>query len=232
MSGHSKWTQIKRKKGAADVKRGQLFSRLSKQLTIAARQDKNLDLAIAAARAANMPKDNIDRAIAKGRGTGADARQIEEVLYEVYGPGGAALLIQALTDNRNRTVNELRAVFNKLGGTLATSGAVQFLFDRKGVLEVAAGADPEATQLKLIEVGVDDVELEDDRVIGYTEPAKLDQIHRAIEGAGQQVLEARLAWIPKAVHPVSDNDRDKLLKLMEAIDELEDVESVETNADL
>lgn len=232
MSGHSKWTQIKRKKGAADVKRGQLFSRLAKQLTVAARQSKNLDLAIAAAKAANMPKDNIERAIAKGTGAGGDGVQIEEVLYEAYGPGGAALLIATLTDNRNRTVNELRAVFNKLGGTLAQSGAVQFLFDHRGVIEVAAGPDPDATQLALIEAGVDDIELEDDRIVGYSRPTELQVVHDRIEVAGQAVLETRLAWIPKAEHPVSDADREKLFKLLEAIDELEDVESVETNAAL
>lgn len=232
MSGHSKWTQIKRKKGAADVKRGQLFSRLSKQLTVSARQNKNLDLAITAAKAANMPKDTIERAIAKGTGLGADGVQIEDVLYEAYGPGGAALLIASLTDNRNRTVNELRAVFNKLGGTLAQSGAVQFLFDHRGVVEVAAGSDPDATQLALIEAGVDDLELEDDRIVGSMSPVELQVVHERVAASGQQILETRLAWIPKAEHPLSESDRGKLLALMEAIDELEDVESVETNAGL
>ncbi|MBI4023161.1 YebC/PmpR family DNA-binding transcriptional regulator [Candidatus Berkelbacteria bacterium] len=232
MSGHSKWTQIKRKKGAADVKRGALFSKLAKQLTVAARQEKNLDMVVAAARAANMPKDNIERAIKKGTGELGDGAQIEDVLYEAYGPGGAAILIETLTDNRNRTVNELRAVLNKWGGSLGQSGAVQFLFDRRGVVEVAAGTDPEATQLGLIEAGVEDVALEEDRVVGYVAPAKLGAVSRAVEASTLTALDTRLAWLPKALYPVDEVAETKLLKLLEAIDELEDVSSVETNAEL
>lgn len=229
MSGHSKWSSIKRKKGATDVKRGQLFSRISKQLTVASRLGHGLDLAISAAKAANMPKDNIDRAIAKGQGGGADA-QIEEALYEVYAPGGAGLLVSVLTDNKNRALGELRAVCNKLGGTMAQSGAVKFLFDRRAVIEVEPTAEPDTTQLSLIEAGVDDVSVEEDRVIGYGQPDQCAQLKTAAEALGLIVLDARLAWVPKAMHPVAQQHIDPLIKLMETIDDLDDVDSVETNA--
>lgn len=231
MSGHSKWSQIKRKKGATDAKRGKLFSRISKQLTVASRLGHGLDLAISAAKAANMPKDNIDRAIAKGQGGGADA-QIEEALYEVYAPGGAGLLVTVFTDNKNRALGELRAVCNKLGGTIAQSGAVKFLFDRKAVIEVDMSADPEATQLSLIEAGVDDVSVEEDRIIGYGQPDQCAQIKTATEALGLSVLDARLAWVPNVLHPVDPEHTELLIKLMDTIDDLDDVDSVETNADL
>lgn len=231
MSGHSKWSTIKRKKGALDAKRGQIFGKLAKQVTVAARLGRNLDMAVAAARAANMPKDNIDRAIAKGSG-GADGVQLEEALYEAYGPGGAALLIEAVTDNTNRTLGELRATFNKLGGNLAQPGAVKFLFDQRSVLEVAAGTDVDATQLSLIELGVDDVQVEADRVLGYAAPQQLAAVQQAANAAGLQVLAARWAWIPKTSLHIDTESQEKLLKLMETLDDLDDVQSVETNAEL
>lgn len=231
MSGHSKWSTIKRKKGVADAKRGKLFSKLAKQITVAARQNSNLDVAIAAAKAANMPKDNIDRAIKKGTGE-FDGGQIEEGLYEVYGPGGAALLVEVLTDNTNRTLGGLRAVLNKLGGNLAQTGAVQFLFDRKSVVEVPAGDDPDVIQLTLIEAGVDDVAAQDDRVAGYGPPTAFSSLQSSIKSAGLTVADARLAWVPKTLQPVDDSTAKKVIQLMEAIDDLDDVQSVETNAEL
>lgn len=231
MSGHSKWSQIKRKKGATDAKRGQLFSRLSRQLTVASRVGHGLDLAVAAAKAANMPKDNIDRAIAKGHGSGAES-QIESALYELYAPGGAGLLVSVLTDNKNRALGELRAVCNKLGGSMAQSGSVQFLFDRRAVIEVDTGADVGATQLAFIEAGVDDVASEDDRVIGYAAPDRYQEVVQATERQGLTVLGTRLAWVPKVLHSLDQENRDRLIRLMEDIDDLDDVESVETNAEL
>lgn len=231
MSGHSKWSTIKRKKGALDAKRGQMFGKLAKQITVAARLGKNLDMAVGAARAANMPKDNIDRAIAKGMGT-LDGVQLEEALYEAYGPGGAALLIEVVTDNTNRTLGELRAVFNKQGGNLAQPGAVQYLFDQRGVIEVALGDDPDATQLSLIELGIDDVQLEDDRVVGYASPSQLHGIQQAAVAAGLSVLATRISWIPKSTLPIAHDAQEKLLRLMELLDDLDDVQSVETNAEL
>ncbi len=262
MSGHSKWSQIKRKKGATDVKRGQIFSKLSRQLTVASRLGSGLELAISAARAANMPKETIDRAIAKGQGSGADM-QIEEALYEAYGPGGVGLLITVVTDNKNRTLGELRAIYNKLGGRPAESGSVRFLFDHRAIFEVAAGTfgntrpvvhspsdqaihsasvagrvkenaptSADEVSLAFIETGVDDVQIDDDRVIGYGAPDQFTAIKASIESQGLTLLETRLAWVPKVLHTVDAVNRDSLIRLMEAIDDLDDVTSVETNADL
>jgi len=231
MSGHSKWTQIKRKKGATDAKRGQLFSKLSKQITVASRLARGLEMAVAAAKAANMPKDNIDRAITKGQG-GGEGAQLEEALYEIYGPGGTGLLVSTITDNTNRTIGEIRALCNKLGGTLAQSGAVQFLFDRRTVIEVDSGVDSEATQLALIESGIDEVAVDEDRIVGYGNPDQFNVIKTSAEQEGLTVLDVRFAWVPKALHAVGSTERDKLLQLMETLDDLDDVTSVETNADL
>lgn len=231
MSGHSKWTQIKRSKGAADVKRGKLFSQLTKAITVAARiGGKNLETIVATARAANMPKENIDRAIKKGTGELGDGVQIEEILYEGYGPGGAALLIHALTDNRNRTIGDLRAVANKLGLTLAQPGAVQYLFQERGIVEVALGAVVDETELALIDAGVEDTEREEDRLVGYVAPDQLALARTAIESSGLSLLAVRIAFVPKVFHAVDASQQEQLLKAMEAIEDLDDVSSVETNA--
>lgn len=232
MSGHSKWASIKRKKGATDVKRGQLFSRLAKQVTIAARLGKNLDMTVAAAKAANMPKENIERAIAKGSGAGAEGVQIEEVTYEAFGPGGAAILITALTDNRNRTIGELRTLASKLGFQLANPGAVRHLFDYVGTIDVAGHDDPDSVQLALIDAGATDVTAEDGTVVGTFVPTTLDAGRRSLETQGIQPTAVRLIYVPKLIHAIGDDDRAKLLRILEAIDELEDVDSVETNAEL
>ncbi|MEK7184055.1 MAG: YebC/PmpR family DNA-binding transcriptional regulator [Patescibacteria group bacterium] len=230
MSGHSKWASIKRAKGATDIKRGKVFTQLAKAITVAARLGKNLDTAIEAARAANMPKENIDRAIKRGTGAlGGDA-QIEEVLYEAYGPGGAALLIAALTDNRNRTIGELRAIANKHGMTLANPGAVKFLFDERGILEVAIQGSADEAQLALIDCGVDDIDVQADRLVGYTAPDQLFVARRAAEQVGLRVLGGRIGFVPKTLHQLSVSDQEQLLHAMELIDDLDDVSSVETNA--
>lgn len=232
MSGHSKWSQIKRKKGAADVKRGAAFGKLAKAITVAARLGKNLDMAIATAKAANMPKDNIDRAIKRGTGELADGMQIEQVLYEAYGPGGAALLISTFTDNRNRTVNELRAVGNKREFSLAQPGAVQYLFEQKGIFEVEVGADADATELLLIDAGADAIERDDDRMIVFVAPNQASAFRDALLAAGLSIHENRLSFVPKTTVTLAEDARDKLLKALEAIDELDDVEAVETSAEL
>lgn len=232
MSGHSKWAQIKRKKGAADVKRGKLFARIAKQITIAARLGKNLDTYVSMARAENMTKDVIDRAIKKGTGELGDGAQIEEVLYEAYGPSGSAFLISALTDNRNRTVADLRAIFNKYGMTLANTGAVQYLFDHYAIFTVARGDDADATQLALIDAGADDVIVEDDAVIAYAPPQQLDAIRQSIEAAGLTIQDARIGYVPKLSHVVDDATKERIIRILEIIDDLDDVDSVETNAEL
>ena len=232
MSGHSKWAQIKRKKGAADVKRGKLFARIAKQITIAARLGKNLDTYVSIARAENMTKDVIDRAIKKGTGELGDGAQIEEVLYEAYGPSGSAFLITALTDNRNRTVADLRAIFNKYGMTLANSGAVQYLFDHYAIFTVAPGNDVDVAQLALIDLGAEDVVVEDDVVIAYVIPTQLDAMRQAIEAAGFVIQDARIGYVPKLPHAIDDATKERIIRILEIIDDLDDVDSVETNAEL
>ncbi len=231
MSGHSKWSTIKRKKGAADARRGKLFSKLAKQITVAARLGKNLEMAVEAARAANMPKENIDRAIQRGTGEGLEGVQIEEVLYEAYGPGGAALLITALTDNRNRTIGELRALASKHGLRLAQSGSVQYLFEQRGILRVDPGGDRERAQLTLIDAGVADIDDLGDQLLAYTVPNELIATKANVEDGGLAVEEATIAFLPKVTVAVSPDDQEKLVRALEAIEELDDVQSVETNAD-
>ena len=230
MSGHSKWASIKRSKGAADVKRGKLFSQLAKAITVAARIGKNLDTVVVTARAANMPKENIDRAIKKGQGELGDGVVIEEVMYEGFGPGGAALLMNALTDNRNRTIGALRAVANKLDLTLGNPGAVRHLFQERGIVEVPTGSDVDELELALIDAGVDDIEQEDDRIVGYVAPERLTKVRAAVESASLQLLATRIALVPKLLHPITNEQQESLLKVMEAIEELEDISSIETNA--
>ena len=227
MSGHSKWAQIKRAKGAADIKRGKAFTQLAKAITVAARLGRNLDTAVAAA---NMPKDNIDRAIKRGTGELGSGAQIEEVVYEAYGPGGAALLITALTDNRNRTIGELRAVANKHGLTLAQPGAVMYLFEERGILEVASDGQTDDVQLALIDAGIEEIEVQGDHLIGYVKPQQLSAARAAIEAVGLTLLGAKLGFIANTPHVLSADDQEKLLKAMDIIDELEDVSAVETNA--
>lgn len=230
MSGHSKWSTIKRKKGAADARRGQLFSKLAKSITVAARLGKNLDMEVAAAKAANMPKANIDRAIKKGTGELGEGAQIEEIVYEAYGPGGVAILIKTFTDNRNRTMGDLRAVANKYGLRLAESGSVKYLFDLRGIIVVPKLTEDQ--QLELIDAGAEDFEDEDGVVTIYMSPTHLSQVQQKIELLGLKPTELRIAYISKSLQPVDDNTQQKLIDALEALEELEDVDSVETNADL
>jgi YebC/PmpR family DNA-binding regulatory protein len=239
MSGHSKWSTIKRQKGAADAKRGQLFTKLAREISIAARQglpdpDANtrLRLAVDRAKAANMPKENIERAIQRAAGAGS-GDQYEEVFYEGYGPGGAALMIQAQTDNRNRTVGEVRAVLTRAGGTLGESGSVGWMFDQMGVIEVPSdGEDPDELSLSAIDAGAADVEIEDGLVVVYTEPGELHRVRESIAAAGHAIEAAQLTMRPKTLVAPEPETAVKVIRLVEKLEELDDVQEVFTNVDI
>lgn len=240
MAGHSKWAQIKRKKGVTDAKRGQLFTKLGRELAVAARQgggnpDENpaLRLAIERARQNNMPKDNIQRAIDRATNA-ADAAQLEEIRYEAYGPGGAALLIDSLTDNRNRTVSEVRSALTRAGANMAESGAVAWIFEQKGVIgvDLDAGVDADEVALAAIDGGAEDVAVEAELVEVITAPADLEQARSSVEQAGVAVATAEVIMRPTNTVEVDESQARTLLRLIEALEELDDVQRVFTNADL
>jgi YebC/PmpR family DNA-binding regulatory protein len=239
MSGHSKWSQIRRQKGANDARRGALFTKVARDITIAAREgggdpDGNfkLRLAIEKARSVNMPADNIKRAIERAVG-GGDAEQYEEIVYEGYGPGGAAILVQAATDNRNRTAAEVRAIFSKSGGQLAGSGAVAWQFDPRGLVMIPRnGRDPEEIALQAIDAGAEDVDTDDDPVEVYTQPAQLEAVRRALEQAGLAVESAELTMKPKNTIRLDPAQVRQNLKLVEALEEQDDVQRVSANFDI
>jgi YebC/PmpR family DNA-binding regulatory protein len=239
MSGHSKWSTIKRQKGAADAKRGQLFTKLAREIAVAARQgipdpDANprLRLAVDRARAASMPKENIERAIQRAAGAGS-GDQYEELFYEGYGPGGAALMIQAQTDNRNRTVGEVRAVLTRAGGTLGESGSVGWMFDLTGMIEVqTVDADPDEVALVAIDAGASDVEAEDGVVVVYTEPGELHRVREALQGAGIEPEAAQLTMRPKTMLSPEPDVAVKVIRLVEKLEDLDDVQEVFTNIDV
>ena len=239
MSGHSKWASIKHKKAVVDARRGQHFTKLARAITVAAREgggdpggNSGLALAIQKARDASMPKDNIERAIAKGTGEGADAEQIETVLYEGYGPGGVALLIEALTDNRNRTGAEMRHVLGKHGGTLGEPGSVSYLFDKRGVIVVDANRYSEDDLMPAIDAGAEDIALDEDVYEVITEPADLAAARDALIEAGVEIESADVTQRPKARVPVDETDAGKLLKLIDALEENDDVNAVHANFDV
>ena len=239
MSGHSKWHSIKHKKAVVDARRGQQFTKLARAITVAAREgggdpDGNaaLALAIQKARDASMPKDNIERAIAKGTGAGADTEQIETVLYEGYGPGGVALLIEALTDNRNRTGAEIRHAFSKHGGSLGEPGSVSYLFDKRGVIVVDASRYDEDDLMVAIDAGAEDIGLDEDVFEVVTDPVDLPHVRAALEAAGVQMDSADVAQRPRSRVPVEEADAGKLMKLIDALEELDDVSSVDANFDV
>lgn len=237
MSGHSKWAQIKRQKGAADVKRGQLFTKLGREITVAARQggpdpeaNFRLRLAVQRARESNMPADNIDRAIKRATG-GGEGATLEEIVYEGYGPGGTAILIEALTDNRNRTVSEIRSIFTRGGGNLGESGSVSWIFEAKGVLIIEPGqTDPEEVGLIAIDAGAEDVDI-GEHIDAYTQPAELEKVRRALEEAGLKIGEAELAMQPKTTVFLGEKEAVQAIRLIERLEELDDVQKVYFNAD-
>jgi len=241
MSGHSKWSSIKHKKGAADAKRGKLFSKLSRAIIVAAREGgpdpgANLALqnAIEKARSYSMPKDNIERAIAKGAGSDADGSGYETVVYEGYGPEGVAVLVEALTDNRNRTASEVRHLFSKHGGNLGTTGAVAWQFERRGIVLVPAeGVDEDSLVLSAAEAGAEDVELDGSSFVISTAPEALAGVRQAVVAAGFQVGSVELAMIPKATVAISDEGTArKVVRLVEGLEESDDVQDVYANFDI
>jgi YebC/PmpR family DNA-binding regulatory protein len=241
MSGHSKWSSIKHKKGAADAKRGQLFTKLTRALIVAAKDGgpdpaANLALqnAIEKARAASMPKDNIERAIARGSGTGADAAAYEHISYEGYGPGGVAVYVDVLTDNRNRTAGEVRHVFARHDGNLAESGAVAWLFERKGVVLVDRDStDEDELTLAAADAGAEDVAEEGSSFEVTCAPEDLHAVREALEGAGIAVTDAEVTMLPKTTVEIEDESvARKVLKLIDGLEENDDVQDVYANFDI
>jgi len=241
VSGHSKWSSIKHKKGAADAKRGKLFSKLTRAIIVAAREggpdpSANLALqnAIEKARSYSMPKDNIDRAIAKGSGADSDTSTFESIVYEGYGPSGVAVIVEALTDNRNRTAGEVRHTFAKNDGNLGTSGAVAWLFERRGVVLVAAGGvDEDELTLAAAEGGADDVTLDGSSFQILSAAESLAAVREAVEAAGFTIENAELTMLPKTTVEVSDEaDAKKVLRLMDQLEDNDDVQDVFANFDI
>ena len=241
MSGHSKWSSIKHKKGAADAKRGKLFSKLSRALIVAAREggaDPAANLALAnaieKARSYSMPKDNIERAIARGSGADADAASFAQVVYEGYGPNGVAVIVEALTDNRNRTAADVRAAFAKYDGNLGGSGSVAWLFERRGLILVdAEGVDEDELMLAAAEGGAEDVEQDGSSFRVTSAPEDLTTVREAIEAAGFGVDSAELTMVPKTTVNLDDeSSAKKTLRLMDALEENDDVQEVYANFDI
>jgi YebC/PmpR family DNA-binding regulatory protein len=241
VSGHSKWSTIKHKKGAADAKRGKLFSKLSRAIIVAAKEgggDPSANLALAnaieKAKSYSMPKDNIERAIARGSGADADASAFETVVYEGYGPSGVAVIVEALTDNRNRTASDVRHLFSKNDGNLGGSGAVAWLFERRGVVLVDAGTvDEDELTLAAAEGGADDVARDGSSFQVLAAPESLVAVREAIEAAGIEVESADITMIPKTTVAVEDEAAaKKLLRLIDALEENDDVQDVYANFDI
>jgi YebC/PmpR family DNA-binding regulatory protein len=240
VSGHSKWSSIKRKKGATDAKRGQLFSKLARAIIVAAREGgpdpaANLSLqnAIEKARDASMPKDNIDRAIARGAGPSADGAAYETVTYEGYGPAGIAVYVEAVTDNRNRTAADVRHIFSKADGSLGEAGSVAWLFERRGVVLVDGSADEDELTLAAADGGADDVEREGDSWRVTAAPEALSSVRTALEAAGMTVDSADLTMVPKTTVELEDEGAaKKVLRLIDALEENDDVQDVYANFDI
>ena len=231
MSGHSKWSTIKRQKGAADAKRSNLFTKLANAVTVAARNGADpalnfqLRLAIDRARANNMPATNIERAIARAQG--GSAQNIEEILYEAYGAQGVAILIAVATDNRNRTIASIKAVLNKFGGKLAAAGAVQYLLDQKGEIIIEEKNEGE-TEMDIIESGADDYEKEGNQYLILTAPEKTASVKKWFEEKGYNIEDARIAWHAKQTISL-DKEEEKVFNLLSALDDLDDVTAVASN---
>lgn len=236
MSGHSKWSTIKRKKGAADAKRGKIFSRIVKEIQIAVREagpdpeaNPRLRLAIQNAKGVNMPKDNVERAINKS----SESDNLVEVTYEGYGPNGVAIFIECLTDNSQRTVSNVRSIFNRRGGSLGTNGSLSFIFDRKGVFNVPKGdLDPEEFELEIIDAGVEEFEIEDDLFVITTPMEDFGSVQKKLDEMGIQPDSADLQRIPNMTKKLNLEDSQKILKLIEEFEEIDDVQNVYHNLEL
>ncbi|HLZ24988.1 MAG TPA: YebC/PmpR family DNA-binding transcriptional regulator [Ktedonobacterales bacterium] len=243
MSGHSKWQQIRRQKGVNDAKRGQLFTRLGRELVVAVREgggpdpDANfrLRMAVQRARAANMPMDNIDRTIKRAAGA-SDGASLDEITYEGYAPGGAAVMVQVMTDNRNRTAADIRNVFNKNAGNLGEVGCVDWIFEPRGSIEIELGKhDPDELSLEVIDLGAEDIEPYqegDETLTIYTEPSQLEAVQKALDAKKFTIVRAENSLLPKTKVKLGEKEAMQALRLIDRLEDLEDVQNVYTNADI
>jgi YebC/PmpR family DNA-binding regulatory protein len=240
MSGHSKWSTIKHKKAATDAKKGAMFTKASREVTMAAKEgggDVNMNfrlrLAVQKAREVNMPADNIERAIKRGTGEGGGA-QLEELRYEGYGPGGVAIMVDTLTDNRNRTASDIRSIFTRAGGSVAEQGAVAWQFKRKGVIVAdPAGKDPDELALEVIELGASDVQVVDGKLEVETEPEDFEKVRVGLEDQKARIEAAELTMVADNTIPVSDErEVEQLMRLMEALEDSDDAQQVYANFDI
>ncbi|HWK25317.1 MAG TPA: YebC/PmpR family DNA-binding transcriptional regulator [Solirubrobacter sp.] len=239
MAGHSKWAGIKHKKAIVDARRGKLFTKLARAITVAAKEgggdiegNPALSLAVQKAKDASMPKDNIERAIAKGTGEGADADALEAVMYEGYGPGGVALLVEALTDNRNRTGSEIRHAFSKHGGNLGEPGSVAYLFDKKGVVVVDGERYGEDDLMPAVDAGAEDIVLDEDVFEVLCEPSDLTAVRAALVEAGIEVTDSSVMQRPKTLVPLDEDGAVKLMKLIDTLEDLDDTDEIHANFDI
>jgi len=239
MSGHSKWSTIKHKKGAADAKRGKIFTKLIKEITIAARMgggdpDANprLRSAVNAAKAQNMPKDNLERAIKKGTGE-LEGVQYEEMSYEGYGPGGVAVLVECLSDNKNRTIADVRYIFSKAGGNIGTDGCVSWMFDKKGLIIVEKSESDEETLMEVgLEAGAEDVRDEGDCFEIITDPGSFEAVKEAVEKASIKIELAEVTMIPQTQTRLEGKEAEQMVRFMEALDDCDDIQQFYSNADI
>jgi YebC/PmpR family DNA-binding regulatory protein len=239
MAGHSKWAGIKHKKAIVDSRRGKLFTKLARAITVAAKEgggdpdgNPRLALAISKAKDASMPKDNIERAIAKGTGEGTDADALEDVVYEGYGPGGVAMLVEAVTDNRNRTGSEVRHLFSKHGGSLGEPGSVAYLFDKKGLVLVDGERYSEDDLMVAIDAGAEDISMDEDVFEILCDPADLTAVRAALDEAGIEVQTAEVTQQPKSRVPLDEDGATKLMRLIDALEDQDDVDTVHANFDV
>ncbi|HTY22460.1 MAG TPA: YebC/PmpR family DNA-binding transcriptional regulator [Desulfomonilaceae bacterium] len=239
MSGHNKWSTIKHKKGAQDAKRGKLFSKIIKEITIAARMgggdpegNPRLRAAVLAARAANMPKDNVEKAIKRGAG-GLEGTNYEEIVYEGYGPGGVAVLVEVLTDNKNRTVAEVRHIFEKYNGNLGESGCVSWMFKKQGIVVIAADSIDEDEVMEVaLECGVHDVKKEGHSFEMTTDPADIETVRKAVEDKGWKIELSEITMIPQTTVKLEGKKAEQMLKMMDALDDNDDMQKVFANFDI
>jgi YebC/PmpR family DNA-binding regulatory protein len=239
MSGHSKWSSIKHKKGATDAKRGKIFTRLIKEITVAARMgggdpgaNPRLRSAIQAAKAENMPKDNIERGVKKGTGE-LEGVNYEEIIYEGYGPGGSAVLIESLTDNKNRAVADIRNIFSKAGGNLGAAGCVAYMFDKKGYIVIESSAADEDTLMEIaIDAGAEDVQEDGPNFEIITDIRDFEAVKDAIDNASIPCISAEITMLPQTPNSVEGKEAEQMIRLMDVFEECEDVQKVYTNADI
>ncbi|VFQ43342.1 YebC/PmpR family DNA-binding transcriptional regulator [Desulfoluna butyratoxydans] len=239
MAGHSKWANIKHKKGREDAKRGKIFTKLIKEVTVAARMgggdpsaNPRLRSAVAAARSENMPKDTLERAIKRGTGE-LEGVNYEEIVYEGYGPGGAAVIVESLTDNKNRAIAEIRHIFTKCGGNIGANGCVSWMFDKKGLIVVAKDAvDEEALMETAIEAGAEDVKDEGENFEVITAPEDYNEVKEAIDAASIPTVMSEVTMIPQNMSDLEGKDAEKMVRMMDMLDDCDDVQNVHTNADI